>query len=96
MSSEDKLEVENQIESLREALKGSDMEAVKAGMSALAETLQRVSTRGLPGRGVIRRRLGNGTSDGTGDGAERFRRRRAEAPRPPAEEETVEGEFKEV
>ncbi|RDJ93246.1 hypothetical protein B4Q13_23180, partial [Lacticaseibacillus rhamnosus] len=44
VSSEDKVEVENKIESLREALKGSDMEAVKAGMSSLAEVLQRVST----------------------------------------------------
>ncbi len=44
VSSEDKAEVENQVASLREALKGSDFEAVKAGMSSLAETLQRVST----------------------------------------------------
>ena len=44
VSSEDKLEAENQMASLREALKGSDGEAIKAGMSSLAETLQRVST----------------------------------------------------
>ena len=44
VSSEDKLEVENKIESLRESLKGSDMDAVKTGMTSLAEVLQRVST----------------------------------------------------
>ncbi len=44
MSSEDKLEVENSVTSLREALKGSDGDAVRNGMKALAEILQRVST----------------------------------------------------
>jgi molecular chaperone DnaK len=44
VASEDKLEVENQVTSLREALKGSDMDVVRSGMTALAETLQRVST----------------------------------------------------
>ena len=44
VSSEDKLEVENQVSSLREALKGSDVDAIRAGMTALAETLNRVST----------------------------------------------------
>ena len=44
VSSEDKVEVENKIESLRESLKGSDMDAVKTGMTSLAEVLQRVST----------------------------------------------------
>src|SRR2546426_11596592 len=44
VSSEDKATVENQVSSLREALKGSDIEAINAGASALAETLQRVST----------------------------------------------------
>ncbi|HEY8632464.1 MAG TPA: molecular chaperone DnaK, partial [Candidatus Limnocylindrales bacterium] len=44
VSSEDKVTVENQVASLREALKGSDIEAINAGATALAETLQRVST----------------------------------------------------
>ena len=44
VSSEDKLEVENQVSSLREALKGSDVEAIRTGMTSLAETLQRIST----------------------------------------------------
>ena len=95
VSSEDKAEVENKVESLREALKGSDIEAVKAGMTSLAEVLQRVSTaayqaaaarrRGVRQRDVggDRRRRREPGSDGAGDGAA-------------AEEETVEGEFKEV
>ncbi len=44
VSSEDKLEVDNSVTSLREALKGSDGDAVRNGMTALAEILQRVST----------------------------------------------------
>src|SRR3982751_6704526 len=44
VSSEDKATVENQVSSLREALKGSEMEAIASGAAALAETLQRVST----------------------------------------------------
>ena len=76
VSSEDKLEVENQIESLREALKGSDMEAVKAGMSSLAETLQRVSTAAYQAAASSAGDSGNGTSDGTGDDADGSGRRR--------------------
>ena len=68
VSSEDKLEVENKIESLREALKGSDMEAVKAGMSSLAESLQRVSTAAYQAAASAAGESGNGTSDGTGRG----------------------------
>ena len=94
VSSEDKVEVENKIESLREALKGSDMEVVKAGMSSLAEVLQRVSTAAYqaaasrPATEERVRRTGPAdgsepAGDGAGDGAA-------------AEEETVEGEFKEV
>src|SRR5262245_59962301 len=44
VSSEDKLEVENSVSSLREALKGSDVEAIRSGMTSLSEILQRVST----------------------------------------------------
>jgi len=95
ISSEDKVEVENKIESLREALKGSDMEVVKAGMSSLAEVLQRISTAAYQAAAAAAGDSGNGTADGAegpaegagsegaGDGAA-------------AEEETVEGEFKEV
>jgi molecular chaperone DnaK len=93
ISSEDKVEVENKIESLREALKGSDMEVVKAGMSSLAEVLQRISTAAYQAAAAAAGESGNGTSDGAegpGDGAD------GAADGAPAEEETVEGEFKEV
>ena len=55
--------------------------------------------RGLPGSGVIGRRSGNGTSDGTGDDADGSGAEGAEdaeGAEGAAEEETVEGEFKEV
>jgi molecular chaperone DnaK len=96
VSSEDKLEVENKIETLREALKGSDMEAVKAGMSSLAESLQRVSTAAYQAAASAAGESGNGSSDGTGDGADGAGPDGAEGAEGEAEEETVEGEFKEV
>ena len=43
VSAEDRADVEAEVASLREALKGSDTAAVTAGASALAEVLQRVS-----------------------------------------------------
>ena len=97
VSSEDKLEVENKIESLREALKGSDMEAVKAGMTLARRVAPAGLDGGLPGGGVSRPgspATGPRTGPATvpmapvPDGAEG-----AEGA---AEEETVEGEFKEV
>src|SRR4051812_25915985 len=44
ISSEDKAEVEGEVTSLREALKVSDMDAVRSGTTALSSTLSRVST----------------------------------------------------
>ena len=97
VSSEDKLEVENKIETLREALKGSDMEAVKAGMSSLAESLQRVSTAAYQAAASAAGESGNGSSDGTGDdSSDGAGSDGAEPAEGEAEEETVEGEFKEV
>ena len=71
VSSEDKLEIENQVASIREALKGSDIEVVRTGMAALVETLQRVSTAAYqasaseagPTDGAD-----DGSSNGAGDG----------------------------
>src|SRR6186997_1548923 len=98
VSSEDKVEVENRISSLRESLKGSDIEAVKAGMTALAESLQRVSTAAYQAAASSAGDSGNGTSDGTGDDADGTGPGAdgAEDAEGAAEEETVEGEFKEV
>jgi len=93
VASEDKLEVENKVESLREALKGSDIDAVKTGMSSLAESLQKVATAAYqaasssPGDGA------DGTGAGpAGEGGEGGAPGEGGA----ADEETVEGEFKEV
>ena len=73
VSSEDKAEVENKIESLREALKGSDMDIVRAGMTSLAEVLQRVSTAAY--QAPPRRPASPGTArrDGTGEDGRRAR-----------------------
>ena len=108
VSVEDKAEVEGQVTSLRDALKGSDFAAVKTGMSSLAETLQRVSTAAYQAASAAGDASGDatdGTSDGTdgtgsagagagsaGAGAGGS----AEAGAGAGAEEPVEGEFKEV
>ena len=78
VSSEDKLEVENKVASLREALKGSDMEAVKAGMTVA----RRDAPAGLDGRlpGV----RGRGRRERRQRRRRTGRRRRATAARPTA------------
>ena len=86
VSSEDKAEVENKVASLREALKASDVDAVKSGASSLAETLSRVSTKAYEASGSAGSPNGSG-GDGAGEG---------EGAGEGAGEETVEGEFKEV
>ncbi|HET8785565.1 MAG TPA: Hsp70 family protein, partial [Candidatus Limnocylindrales bacterium] len=103
VSSEDKLEVENQVSSLREALKGSDLEAIRTGMTALAETLQRVSTAAYQasasesgptngsGEGGAGTGDGAAAGDGSADGAGA-----GEGAGEGEGEEAVEGEFKEV
>ena len=94
VSAEDRAAVEGQVESLREALKGSDVEPIQSGMTALVETLSRVSTAAYQAAAAVRGLLGQrhrARGRGGPDGGRRPRRR------PSAEgEETVEGEFKEV
>ena len=66
VSAEDRAAVESQVATLREALKGSDVDAINAGMQALVETLSRVSTAAYQAADA-------GLSDGdgsSGDGAE--------------------------
>ena len=89
--------MENKVESLREALKGSDSEPIKAGMSSLAEVLQRVSTAAYQAASAAGSGdSGNGTSDG-GAGDDGTAGGPGDAgDTAGAEEETVEGEFKEV
>src|SRR5690349_14096545 len=93
VSSEDKLEVENSVAALREALKGADAEPVRTGMTSLAEILQRVSTAAYQasaadaGAGSENGSTSDGT-DGTGEGGA------SGDGAAPEGEETVEGEFK--
>ena len=60
VSAEDRAAVEGQVETLREALKGSDVEPIQSGMTALVETLSRVSTAAYQAaaavRGLLRQR----------------------------------------
>jgi molecular chaperone DnaK len=99
--SEDKLEVENQVSSLREALKGSDIAPVQSGMTALAETLQRISTAAYQASASEAGPTnGSGEGEGAGDGAGAGSAGEGSADGAgsgDAEgEEAVEGEFKEV
>lgn len=107
VSSEDKLEAENQMASLREALKGSDGEAIKAGMSSLAETLQRVSTAAYQAAAASDGGSTNGPGDDAaggegfggfdgGAGADEGAADDAAGSTEGQAEEPVEGEFKEV
>ena len=59
VSAEDRAAVESQVATLREALKGSDTDAINAGMQTLVETLSRVSTAAYQASaiGLGRRRL---------------------------------------
>ena len=96
VSSEDKLEVENSVASLREALKGAEIEPVRAGMTSLAELLQRVSTAAYQASAAEGGSENGSSSDGA-DGAGDASSAAGEGETPaPEGEETVEGEFKEV
>ncbi len=106
VSAEDRAEVERQVSSLREALKGSDMGTVRSGMEALTGTLSRVATAayqaaspmdgpGMPGSD------GSDGSGASGDGSDSGEPAAAGARSGGGSDggsadETVEGEFKEV
>ena len=97
--SEDKVTVENQVASLREALKGSEISAITAGATALAETLNRVSTAAYQaassdGGGSDGSNGADGGAEGSGEGSPEGEP--AGAATGGSGEETVEGEFKEV
>jgi molecular chaperone DnaK len=106
VSPEDKAEVEREVATVREALKGSDIAAVRSGMDALTGTLSRVATaayarsassdgsNGTDGTGGAGSD-GAGSSDGTGEGEPAGAGTRSGAS-DGAPDETVEGEFKEV
>jgi molecular chaperone DnaK len=102
VSAEDRAEVESQVATLREALKGSDVAAVRSGMDALTGTLSRVATAAYQASAAS----GGDSTDGKGEaGAEGA----GEAAEPAgagarsggsgdadSPDEAVEGEFKEV
>ena len=101
VSSEDKATVENQVSSLREALKGSDMGAITAGATALAETLNKVSTAAY--QAAASEASANGSSGDGSAGAEGDEPEGAKAGAgarsggsSESADDTVEGEFKEV
>jgi molecular chaperone DnaK len=104
VSSEDKATVENQVSSLREALKGSDLDAITSGASALAETLQRVSTAAY--QAAAADGGANGSDGAGGDAAggaeggepegEPAGARSGGSSGSAGDDDTVEGEFKEV
>jgi molecular chaperone DnaK len=105
VSSEDKAEVEREVTAVREALKGSDIAAVRSGMDALTGTLSRVATAayrasapsegsdGTDGTGGE----GSGGAAGEGEGEPAGAGTRSGGANPEGgPDETVEGEFKEV
>jgi molecular chaperone DnaK len=93
VSAEDRADVEGKVTAVREALKGDDLEAIRARMSELAQSLQRVSTAAYQAAGPTAG--GDGQSGGAEPGGETAAD--GEAAGEGAEtEEAVEGEFKEV
>ena len=100
VSAEDRAEVERQVEALREALKGSDIAAVKAGMDALTGTLGRVATAAYQAASPMDGPGQPGTATGpTARAPARCRGRAGRcrpARQPKASRRAVEGEFKEV
>jgi molecular chaperone DnaK len=89
ISDEEKSEVESRIAAVREALNGTDAGAVDSTKQQLAEVLQRIGSRAYEATGTDAG-SGNGTdgtggedaAGGEGEGA--------------GEEETIEGEYREV
>ena len=105
VSAEDRADAETKIASLREALKGADLDAVRGGASALAETLTRIGTAAYQASAAEASGDGSNGSGGEpgpeGTEAESGEREGAGAgagrgPGDGSGEETVEGEYKEV
>jgi len=106
VSAEDRAEVERQVEAVREALKGSDMAAVKSGVDALTGTLGRVATAayqaaspmdgpGMPGQDGTGEAGGSGEGEG-GEGEPAGAGARSGGADSGSSDDAVEGEFKEV
>jgi len=91
VSAEDRADVEGKVTALREALKGDDLEAIRAKMSELAASLQRVSTAAYQAAGSAA-----GAGDGAAPGGEGEAAGKPDGEAGAEGEEAVEGEFKEV
>jgi len=71
VAAEDRAQVEREVEALREALKGSDMEAVKSSVSALTATLSRVATAAYQAAAAAEgSSRGGGAGGDAGDGTD--------------------------
>jgi len=79
---QDRADVENKINDLRDALKGSDMDRVRGAAAALTDTLQQVASKAYTQTGPIEYD-GGAPEGGPSTAAD-------------GDEETVEGEYKEV
>jgi molecular chaperone DnaK len=107
VSAEDRAEVERGVESLREALKASDIEPIQSGMQSLAGTLSRVATAAYqaaspmdgpgqpgPGEGDGSGQAGESEGEPAGAGARSGGEGGSEGS--PGSDDAVEGEYKEV
>ena len=89
VSPEDKAETERRIETVRTALKGDDLAAIKSAFDALVEQLQKVSTAAYQASAP-------GPETGDPSGGEDGQSGPADGPTDQGGEEVVEGEFKEA
>jgi molecular chaperone DnaK len=89
VSPEDKAETERRIESVRTALKGDDLAAIKTAFDALVEQLQKVSTAAYQASAA-------GPDAGGPAGGEDGQSGPTDGPPDEGGEEVVEGEFKEA
>jgi molecular chaperone DnaK len=105
VSAADRAEVEREVESLREALKGSDAAPIQSGMQSLAGTLSRVATAAYQAAsaaaagGAAEGGGPEGGADGAageGEPAGAGARSGGEGDSQSGADEAVEGEFKEV
>ena len=98
VSAEDRADAESKIASLREALKGADLDAVRSGAAALAETLTKIGTAAYSASAAA---SGAGEDGSNGQGGEPGAGGEGEGAGAGAGtggsgDETVEGEYKEV
>ena len=93
VSPDDRAATERSVETVREALKGSDLDAVQKATTELAEVLQRVGTAAYQASASA----AGGPDDGASDNGQAASGDGTGPAEPEADgEETVEGEFKEV